>query len=139
LVGGVVCLSPGWNGLAYKVSHQTWGATTAAAAENVNLFVWLHTMIQILGRISRTRLLGAPPIRPFQLAFKKPQTFQRFIQFFKEFEAVVVVVVVVVPLVNKTFKGVVDRSNYRSTDLMKSRVQFILHWMGHTSAQPIIW
>ncbi len=56
LVDGVVCLSP-------------------AATENVNLFVFLHTMIQILGRISRRTLLSAPLVRPFQLAFKKLANF----------------------------------------------------------------
>jgi hypothetical protein len=70
VLGRWFCLfESGWNGSAYKVSHQTWGA--AAAAEKCEFLCLLHTMIQILGRISRTRRLSAPPLRPFQLAFKK--------------------------------------------------------------------
>jgi hypothetical protein len=116
LVNGVVCLSP-------------------AATENVNLFVFLHTMIQIFGENFPEDTIECTSRPAVPIGIQKTRKLSNgFIQFSKEFEAVVVL-----PLGNKTFKGVVDRSNYDGADLMKSTVQqFILHLDGTHKCPPAL-
>jgi hypothetical protein len=125
----------GWNGLAYKVSRQTWGPA-AATTENVNLFVCYTRWYKFWGDFLGRDKLSAPPVWPVPIGIQKRANFPMFLfNFSKEFEAV-------------------GGAPTREQDLQRScgvgpitapptwwKVGYnsFLHWMGHTRAQPIIW